>query len=111
MNAPAPQVRSDHPLARAAQRAALAAAARAELVAEHRARLSDGAPTTVADAADAATYLAQAERRSNEATRRLLTLRLAVAHHDAVGQDFLVAARRLARLILAEDVRGKPLDP
>jgi hypothetical protein len=73
-------------------------------------RLSEGTATTVADVADAASYLAEAERRSNEATRRLLTLRLAIAHHDAVGQDFLAAARRLARLTLADDVRGTPLD-
>jgi hypothetical protein len=88
----------------------MAAAYRAELVAAHRNRLGDGAATTVADLAVATTHLAEARSRNHEAQRRLVTLKLARAHHSALGQDFLVAARRLARLILAEDVRGRPLE-
>src|SRR5262245_14718207 len=111
MGEPGPQISSDHPLAEAARRAARAASVRAEVLAGHRARLNEGAATTVADLADAATYLAEAQGRSHEAERRLLTQKLAMANHKAVGQDFLVAARRLARLTLAEDVRRTPLDP
>src|SRR5262245_10279835 len=110
MGAPAPPV-SDHPLAEAARRAARAAAVRAELLSAHRERLIGGSATTIADLAEAATYVSDAQSRYYEARRRLLTEQLARAHHNAVGQDFLVAARRLARLTLAEDVRGKPLDP
>jgi hypothetical protein len=111
MDAPAPQMGQDHPLVQAAQRAAHAAAARVELLAAHRDRLRQGTATTVADLAAAATCLAAAQSRSNEARRRLVTQQLARAHHQAVGQDFLVASRRLARVTLAEDVRGEPLDP
>ena len=110
MGAPAPLIGSNHPLAQAAHRAALAAAMRAEVLGAHRKRLNHGAGTTVADLAVATTYLGEAQRRSHEARRRLVTQQLARAHHSALGQDFLVAARRLARLILAEDVRGGPLD-
>jgi|tagenome__1003787_1003787.scaffolds.fasta_scaffold19193409_2 hypothetical protein len=111
MGAPARRTTSDHPLAEAAGRAARAAAVRAEELVAHRARLNEGTATTVGDLADAVTYLAEAQGRNNEAQRRLLTQRLAVAHHRAVGQDVTVAARRLARLTLAEDVRKTPLDP
>ena len=110
MGAPALQTSDDHPLAEAARRAARAAAVRAKLVAAHRIRLGDGGATTVADLAAATTYLAEAQCRSHEARRRLVTHQLARAYQNALGQDFFVAARRLARLTLAEDVRGRPLD-
>lgn len=102
---------SVHPLIEAAQRAATAAAERAQQLAEQRARLHDGTGTTVADAADAETQLEAARRRQHEARRRLITQQLAHAHETVLGQEFLAAARRLARLTLAAGVRDKPLEP
>jgi len=102
---------SDHPLVEAAGRAAIAAGARVEQLAEHRARLRDGTGTSIADLLDAGSFLDAARHRQHEARRRLVTQQLARAQHAVLGQDFLVAARRLARLTLSEEVRGEPLDP
>jgi hypothetical protein len=111
MSAPAARRSCDHPLAEAADRAAKAAGARAQELAAQGVRLRQGGGTTIADVADAATYLDAARGRHNEARRRLVTAQLARAHKTVVGHEFLVAARRLARLTLAEDVRSEPLDP
>jgi hypothetical protein len=46
----------------------------------------------------------------HEARRRLVTHQLALAKHVVLGQDFLEAARRLARLTLSDEVRREPLD-
>jgi hypothetical protein len=100
----------DHPLARAAQRASAAAATRAEQLAEHRGRLQAGAGTSVAELVEAQVHLATARGRAHEARRRLVTHQLALAHHRVLGQDFLEAARRLARLTLSDEVRREPLD-
>jgi hypothetical protein len=98
-----------HPLALAAGRAAHAARQRAGALSEKLLRLYAGEATTIADAVEAAADRDAAARRMHEAERRLITLRLARAHHDAVGQDLLASASRLARQTLAEDVRGDPL--
>lgn len=111
MEVSVPSTGSDHPLAEAAHRAAVAAGARAEQLDEHRARHRDGAGTSIADLVEAGSSLHAARRRWHEARRRLVTLQLARAQRAVLGQDFLAAARRLARLTLADDVRGLPLDP
>ncbi len=110
MSAPAARRTSNHPLAQAADRAARAASTRAHELADQGARLRDGVVTTVTDTVDAATYLDAARGRHHEARRRLITVQLARAHSRVLGQDYLAAARRLARLTLAEDVRCEPLD-
>jgi hypothetical protein len=110
MSGPAPGRTSDHPLAEAADRAAAAAARRARVLAVQEDRLRRGVGATIADVAEAATYLDAARGRQNEARRRLVTVRLARAYRSVMGQDFLAAARRLSRLTLAADVRRTPLD-
>jgi hypothetical protein len=100
---------TDHPLVQAAQRAAVAAAARTSQVAEHRARLQAGEGTSVADLVEAQDRLVTAQHRAHEARRRLVTHQLALAHQRVLGQDFFEAARRLARLTLSAEVRGEPL--
>jgi ribosomal protein L13E len=110
VSAPARHRESNHPLVEAAQRAASTAAARAQELRVQRARVREGTGTSVADLADAAASLDTARRRGHEARRRLVTQQLAHAHHVVLGQDFLAAARRLARLTLSEDVREQALD-
>lgn len=111
MGGPEKSTGSDHPLAEAAERAALAAAARVEELTEHLARLRAGEGTSIADLLVARSCLEAGHRRHHEARRRLVTQQLARAQHVVLGQDFPAAARRLARLTLSEEVRGKPLDP
>jgi hypothetical protein len=105
-----PQAIITHPLTQAAQRATAAASARAAQLAEQRARLQAGAGTSVADLVEAQEQLATALGRAHEARRRLVTQQLARAYRKVLGQDFLVAAGRLARLTLSDEVRREPLD-
>jgi hypothetical protein len=110
MDSQAPQGIIEHPLTHAAQRASTLAAARAAQLAEQRARLQAGVGTSVADLVEAQERLATARGRTHEARRRLVTHQLARAYRKVLGQDFLVAARRLARLTLSDEVRRQPID-
>src|SRR5215510_11686259 len=110
MDPQTPQRIITHPLTQAAQRATAAAAARATQLAEQRGRLEAGGGTSVADLVEAQEQLAAALGRAHEARRRLVTQQLARAYHNVLGQDFLKAAGRLARLTLSDEVRRQPLD-
>ena len=100
-----------HPLELAAARAATAAHRRAATAGDHLERIRAGTGVSVADVLVGLAAEGAASQRNNEATRRLVTHRIARANQGVLGEDLMASARRLSAITLDESVRGHPLDP